>query len=127
MRTRTVLVVDDEADIRASLELLLPYHGFEVATAANGQAALDYLRTHEPPCVILLDLRMPIMGGVQFRREQQLDPHLMSIPTIVCTAEYELPAGLEGVQAVCRKGSDVMCLIHLLQKYGCEEEAAAPV
>ena len=62
----TILVVDDDADIRASLSDLLSAEGFEVATAEDGQTALECLSKLSRPCLILLDLGMPRMDGWEF-------------------------------------------------------------
>jgi CheY-like chemotaxis protein len=62
----TILLVDDDPVIRASLSDLLAAEGFEVATAEDGQAALDCLSTIGSPCLILLDLGMPRMDGWEF-------------------------------------------------------------
>jgi len=86
-RGRAILVVDDDADIRMSLEDALQEAGFSVATAGNGQEALRVLRTCQDRIdLILLDLMMPVMNGWQFRREQQQDPHLSVIPVVVLSA-----------------------------------------
>jgi CheY-like chemotaxis protein len=62
----TILLVDDDPVIRASLSDLLSAEGFEVATAEDGQAALERLSTLSRPCLILLDLGMPNMDGWEF-------------------------------------------------------------
>ncbi len=59
----SLLVVDDEACIRAFLVELLEDEGYTASAVANGQAALDYLHTHPAPCCIILDLYMPVMDG----------------------------------------------------------------
>jgi len=53
--------------------------------AANGQEALDYLRRHEPPCLILLDLAMPVMDGQAFLAEQRKEARLAAIPVVALT------------------------------------------
>ncbi|MEA2661921.1 MAG: two-component system, OmpR family, response regulator VicR [Chloroflexota bacterium] len=65
-----VLVVDDQEVIRDTLQTALDDEGFTVETAANGQEALDILRRWKP-CVILLDLMMPVMDGWAFCAEQK--------------------------------------------------------
>ncbi len=86
---RVVLVVDDDASIRESLVDLLGDEGYRVDTAGNGVEALEKLRQPSGlrPCVILLDLMMPIMNGQQFYTEQQRDPALSSIPIVVISAD----------------------------------------
>jgi CheY-like chemotaxis protein len=82
-----VLVVDDDDGIREALCELLADAGHPAVSVANGQAALEYLRTApKQPCLILLDLMMPIMDGETFRKVQLADPVLRSIPVVVLTA-----------------------------------------
>ena len=82
----SVMIVEDDPDTREMLERFLQLEGFDVRTAANGQLALESLRADNVPCVILLDLMMPVMNGWQFRRAQVSDPTLSQIPVIVVTA-----------------------------------------
>jgi CheY-like chemotaxis protein len=81
----TVLIVDDDPDIRESMSFVLEAAEYQVRTAANGDEALACLRKHPLPSVILLDLMMPVMNGWQFRNEQAADPRLAEIPVIVLT------------------------------------------
>ena len=83
-----MLIVEDDRDTREMLGRFLELEGFEVRTASNGQAALDTLHQHDdvPPCVIILDLMMPVMNGWQFREIQKTDPDLAEIPVVVVTA-----------------------------------------
>lgn len=79
----SILIVDDHADLRESLTEILEDEGYVVASAANGLEGLEYLRAHAPPRLILLDLKMPVMDGWEFRRRQQADPALAAIPVAV--------------------------------------------
>ena len=81
-----VMIVEDDRDTREMLGRFLELEGFEVRTAENGQLALEALRTNGDPCVILLDLMMPVMNGWQFREAQASDPRFAKIPVIVVTA-----------------------------------------
>jgi CheY-like chemotaxis protein len=87
----TVLVVDDDKDLLRLMSKFLRLEGFTPAQATNGREALDYLRGGGDANVILLDLRMPVMDGFEFRREQREDPELSQIPVVVLS-------GLEGDQ-----------------------------
>jgi len=80
-----VLVVDDDRDIRETLEEVLVYEGHAVATARDGVDALEKARALRP-ALILLDLFMPNMDGVEFRRVQREDPQIASIPVVVISA-----------------------------------------
>jgi CheY-like chemotaxis protein len=84
-----VLIVDDDARIRALMARLLETSGYSAAEAANGKEALASMRERRP-CVILLDLQMPIMDGWEFRRQQLADPDLADVPVICVTGYYDL-------------------------------------
>jgi CheY-like chemotaxis protein len=81
-----ILVVDDDASIRAAMRELLETEGYDVTEAANGLAALGKLRAGLRPAVILLDLMMPVMDGWDLRTEQLRDPELAAIPVLIVTA-----------------------------------------
>jgi CheY-like chemotaxis protein len=83
---KTILVVDDDLDIRETLAELLQDEGYTVVLAAHGGEALDVLRRNPRPALILLDLMMPIMNGWQFRAEQQRDPEIAGIPVVIISA-----------------------------------------
>ncbi len=84
---RLVLVVDDDEALRDSVSESLRDEGFGTVCATNGREALDYLRAAAtPPCLIFLDLMMPIMNGWQFRDEQKRDAALAAIPVVIITA-----------------------------------------
>ena len=82
----SVLIVEDDRDTREMLGRFLELEGFDVQSAANGDLALQALQRDGKPCVILLDLMMPVMNGWQFREAQKQDPGLAAIPVVVITA-----------------------------------------
>jgi CheY-like chemotaxis protein len=84
-----ILVVDDDPDIRSSLVDALASEGYQAHAVANGKEALDRLRASAPPCLILLDLMMPVMDGWRFLAEAETDPALAAIPVVVITASCE--------------------------------------
>jgi CheY-like chemotaxis protein len=86
---RPVLVVDDDKDIRETLQELLEDEGYAVATARNGAEALERLRDVHPGLVVL-DLFMPVMDGVEFRRRQLADPEIAGVPVVVISAAASL-------------------------------------
>jgi CheY-like chemotaxis protein len=87
---RPVLIVDDDKDIRETLQEIVEDEGYAVATARNGAEALDRVRAMRPGLVIL-DLFMPGMDGAEFRRRQLSDPAISGVPVVVVSAA----AGLE--------------------------------
>jgi CheY-like chemotaxis protein len=72
------------------MQMVLESYGYRVVTAENGADALHKLRSGELPSVILLDLMMPDMDGVQFRQEQCRDPRLAAIPAILVSASGKI-------------------------------------
>jgi CheY-like chemotaxis protein len=82
----TVLVVEDDHDVREALEEVLGGAGYGVITARHGAEALTHLRSGSLPALILLDLSMPVMDGAAFCAEQKKDPRLAPIPIIVLSA-----------------------------------------
>ena len=96
-----ILIVDDDADVRESIEEALEDEGYYVAAAANGREALELLRDHKlRPELILLDIMMPEMDGWAFRAEQRKDPDIATIPVIVFTAHGSPEEVAERMQAV---------------------------
>lgn len=113
-----MLIVDDEPAIRQTMADILDYHGFDTATAANGREAWNYLQDHEPPCAILLDLKMPVMGGVEFFEMLHADPAHRDIPVIISSSSTELqhlPVFEEAV-AFVPKPADPRELVRLIDE-----------
>lgn len=100
---KVVLVVDDDQDIRESLCDLLEEEGHRAIGVSNGEEALKTLRSGHRPCIILLDIMMPVMDGRTFRAEQLEDPGLSAIPVAVITAGGKDAANGLGAQAVLLK------------------------
>ena len=111
-----VLVVDDNPEIRSSLEEVLGEEGYTVVGVADGQEALDYLTTREEPRVILLDLMMPVMDGWQFRAEQKKNPKLANIPVIVISAMADAAHDI-GAERVLSKPVSPEILLSAVRDY----------
>lgn len=84
----TVLVVDDDADFRRLLKLWLNANGYDVSEAPNGLEALRVM-SRSKPCLILLDLMMPVLDGRGFRAQQLRNPQLAGIPVLCVSAAHE--------------------------------------
>src|SRR5262249_41298399 len=96
-----VLVVEDQANERELLATCLRLGGVEVATAANGREAFDYLHEHELPALVLLDLRMPDMDGPTFIKSIRDDIRLQNLRVFAVTgssrSDYEKnPLAIDG-------------------------------
>ena len=118
---RGVLIIDDDAAVRESLAEALEDAEYSPIATANGQEALEYLQKGGRPCVILLDLMMPIMDGWQFRAAQLADPTLGPIPVIVLSAVNEIgrvPAG-----AVLRKPVRLATLLEAVRRFCAPQKA----
>ena len=115
----SVLVVDDDPDIRDALVDVLSDHGYEAHAVANGREALDVLSQGARPRVILLDLMMPVMDGVQFRSQQLRDPSLREVPVILISAGNDLAehATSLGVTESLRKPLDLERLLRCIARY----------
>jgi len=93
------MVVEDDSDVRQTLVELLNDEGYEARGATNGRDALELLRSARAPGLILLDLRMPVMDGWEFRRQMRGDPALCGIPVVVMSADTGLERKTEGMAA----------------------------
>ncbi len=86
-----ILLVEDDPDISEAMAGCLTDCGYRVATAANGQVALETLRSNaELPRLILLDLMMPVMDGWEFRAAQRADPALAGVPVVLLSASMKV-------------------------------------
>ena len=75
-----VLIIEDDQGVRESIAAILREEGYDVAEAASGAAALRQFARGRRPSLILLDLMMPEIDGIDFRRRQLADPALRAIP-----------------------------------------------
>jgi two-component system chemotaxis response regulator CheY len=82
----TILVVDDDPDLRDALAMVLKDEGYSILPFANGLEALDHLRTDPSASLIVLDLMMPVMNGWKFYEEKAQNPLLADIPVVVVSA-----------------------------------------
>ena len=112
-----VLIVEDDADLREMMAQLLSLEGFQATAVANGREALEYLHEANAPQVILLDLMMPVMDGWEFRRKQQADPALASVPVIVLSALDQARAGNLDATAFLKKPLDFDHLLALVREH----------
>lgn len=97
--TKTIMVIEDEKEIRSTLQEFLEFEGYDVLTAENGQAALDLLPTSATPSLILLDMKMPIMNGWQFAAEY-LKSYKQTSPIVVITAAADAEQRARDINAV---------------------------
>jgi CheY-like chemotaxis protein len=115
-----ILVVDDDDIVRSSMARLLRLTGYDVSTAIDGLDALAQLRAGPAPCLILLDLQMPVMDGFTFRVQQQLDSALANIPVVLMSAAPNLSeeAIRLGVAGFVQKPVDVAEVMEIVGRHG---------
>ncbi len=91
-----VLIVDDHLDVQEMLASVLEMEGFETQRASDGQEALEKMAA-QPPKLVVLDLMMPVMSGIEVLVHMQRSPETARIPVIVLSAESDLHVSrLEG-------------------------------
>jgi len=97
---KTILVIEDEADILFSLKTYLESEGYQVVTAENGEGGLNFLQKNPMPHLILLDMKMPVMNGWEFSEHYRKNfSQSFRAPVIVMTAAADAEARAREAQA----------------------------
>jgi CheY-like chemotaxis protein len=92
--TRTILLVDDDRAVVDTFSRMLKLEGYTVAAALDPTAGLE-LADNLRPDAIILDMRMPLISGLQFLRQVRQRPHLVEVPVAIVTGDYFLPDALQ--------------------------------
>jgi len=110
---RRILLVEDDDDIADAMSVLLEAEGYAVVRVAEGEAALRALREGLGPCLIVLDLFMPGMSGIEFRRVQRAEKAIAGIPVIVVSGVANMMKEIQkmGVARCFTKPVDVPALL----------------
>jgi CheY-like chemotaxis protein len=112
---KLILIVEDHSPTREGLSSLLDLEGYRVIEAANGLEALELIETiAELPCVVLLDLFMPVMDGREFLKARAQDRTLSRIPVVLLSANIQDGQAMEGVDGCLRKPASPDSLLRLL-------------
>lgn len=120
-----VLIVEDDEDIRGDLMAILRVKGFSVSEAANGREALARMReAGEPPCVVLLDLMMPVMNGWELRAAMKTDARLAAVPVVVMSGAGREHEPIDA-DAVLLKPFELSRLLELVGRF-CAPRPAPP-
>jgi two-component system response regulator VicR len=111
----TILVVEDEKDLREMMCEALELNGYTVVGAVEGKTALDALARIEHPCLVLLDLLMPGMNGWDFFREMRARPAFAEVPVVVHSSAPG--AAPQGVTRVLTKPMELSRLLEIVRQY----------
>jgi CheY-like chemotaxis protein len=109
-----LLVVDDDDAVRETLTALLSAEGYTVASAENGQAALEHISRSGLPALMLLDLNMPVLNGWGVLAALQRDAALAAIPVVVTTGDQRRPTTADGAAAVLEKPMEAEELLSVI-------------
>jgi two-component system response regulator MprA len=114
-----LLLVEDDDDVRDAIAASLRDVGYQVAEAENGRVALHWLRNNADPCLILLDLWMPGMSGLELHKEMSLDPRLAALRLVVVSAAGDAKDRAEEIGAIgyLRKPLDLDDLLEAVGRY----------
>jgi CheY-like chemotaxis protein len=114
----SILLVEDDFDVREALVETLRDRGYAVESASDGEQAMQLLRAGARPGVILLDLMMPRMSGSEFRMAQLVEPALSHLPVVLLSADgrMEEKAVALKVQGAIRKPIDLDELFSVIER-----------
>lgn len=113
----TVLVVEDDEDVRDTFHDVLEDEGYDVLVASNGREALDVLGGGARPSVVLLDLMMPVMNGWQMLETLRADGELSKIPVVVVSAVGHPTSLPPGARSFLPKPVSVATLLAAVERH----------
>jgi CheY-like chemotaxis protein len=102
MGNPSILVVDDDEDMRTMLCIVLAAEGYRAVGAANGEEALRLLRSDGPPSLMLVDLMMPRMNGEDLMRAMTQDPSLARIPIAIISGQVTTRSSTQTPRVIAR-------------------------
>lgn len=116
---KTILLIEDDNDIRDTIGRLLRMTGYDVRSAANGQEGLERLREAPRPDLVLLDLMMPVKNGYEYAHEHRLDPNAFLVPIVVLSADRDLDSkkGQIAADAFLKKPVDLSTLLSTVSSF----------
>ncbi|MDB4970073.1 MAG: chemotaxis protein CheY [Myxococcales bacterium] len=123
-----VLIVEDDEDIRTDLAAILRVKGFAVEEVANGKEAMARLESGPAPCLLVLDLMMPVMNGWELRTAMRANGTLSEIPVVVVSGAGRIdPQEVDALEAaaVLVKPFELSQLLELVGRY-CPRRQTAP-
>lgn len=118
MRCPNVVIIEDDADIRDSIQFVLESEGYQVAAFANGKEAIEGLKDCYEPCLILLDIMMPVMDGWEFLKARNtLGDTIVATPVYIVSAVASDDEALKaGAKGYIKKPVDIQLLLQVVDK-----------
>ncbi len=113
---QSILVVEDDDDIRNVMVDVLESEGFHAEAATNGREALELLHKIEKPCLVLLDMMMPIMNGREFLDKVMEDSYLAPIPILIVSAVAD-KTDTKGAVGFLKKPVDIDMVLKMVNQY----------
>lgn len=124
---QSILVVEDDEDIRSAMVDILESEGYHAESATNGAHALELLHQISKPCLVLLDMMMPIMNGREFLDKVMEDSYLAPIPVLIVSAIAD-KSNTGGAVGFLKKPVDIDMVLKMVDQYchGTFTEAGRP-
>jgi two-component system, OmpR family, response regulator VicR len=112
----TILIVDDEKPVRQFLAAALAQDGYEVVEATHGEHALSLISSGSRPDLVISDIMMPLVGGIELCRMLRADPSTADIPIVLMTAAHARASTSAGADAIIGKPFDLDALEALVRR-----------
>lgn len=118
MASQTILIIDDDEYIREMLTMAFQMEGYSSHGVANGKEAIDWLRTQPVPCLILLDLMMPVMNGWEFLEAIENDPEFSKKAfSIVMVTAFSVDGDHPSLKGILNKPIELDKLLNTVSRY----------
>lgn len=121
----SILIVEDDEDIRNAMIDVLESEGYKTASAVNGKDALEKLSKIDKPCLVLLDMMMPIMNGREFLDQVMKDAKLAPIPVMIVSAIAD-KSNTDGAVGFIKKPIDIDLVLDIVGQFCDESRSISP-
>ncbi|MEW6056606.1 MAG: response regulator [Bdellovibrionota bacterium] len=118
MACSNIVVIEDDDAIRETVKEVLNSEGYSVVAFKNGKEAIEQLANCSKPCLILLDLMMPVMDGWEFlEARKNINDYIMAIPVVIVSAVVDKIKNSQGVKAYIKKPVDLDVLLSVVRNH----------
>lgn len=128
MPCSNIVIIEDDPDIRSAIQTVLETEGYSVSSFENGKVALEGLKNCQRPCLILLDLMMPVMNGWEFlRARREIKDTIFPTPVFIVSAVADTHAAIEAqAKGYIKKPIDIDLLLNVVKKHCGSMDAHLP-